>query len=123
MYDYQEEIIDSIDDAVYKIEEMTEEHYRLQIGWRYASWENVPIFVEINGRFRFTQRTNYDENHDCYSKCELRNYSRIEIYDDVFLDLNKIIDKVIKDNKKRKEYYEKLSANLGALNKTLDEFM
>lgn len=29
MYAYQEEIINNIDDAIYKIEEMTEKHYRL----------------------------------------------------------------------------------------------
>lgn len=32
MYAYQEEIIENIDDAIYKIEEMTEEHYRIHMG-------------------------------------------------------------------------------------------
>lgn len=52
---------------------------------------------------------------------KIGNYNRIELFEDIFLDLNKIIDKVLKENAKRKEFYEKLGANLEALNKTLDE--
>lgn len=124
MYKYQEKVIDGIDDAVYKIEQMTEEHIILQIGWRHTTdfeKENIPLFVEINGNSRFTQETYADECYDMKSRCEIGNYNRIEIFEDVFLDLNKIIDKVLKENKKREEFYEKLSANLEALNKTLDE--
>lgn len=124
MYKYQEKVIDGIDDAVYKIEQMTEEHIILQIGWRHTTdfeKENIPLFVEINGNSRFTQETYADECYDMKSRCEIGNYNRIEIFEDIFLDLNKIIDKVLKENKKREEFYEKLSANLEALNKTLDE--
>lgn len=124
MYKYQEKVIDGIDDAVYKIEQMTEEYYELQIGWRHTTdfeKENIPIFVEINGNSRFTQETYADECYDMRSRCEIGNYNRIELFEDIFLDLNKIIDKVLKENAKRKEFYEKLGANLEALNKTLDE--
>ena len=82
--------------------------------------ENIPIFVEVNGPFRFTQRTAMDEAYDCYSNCELWNFNRIEINDDVFLDINKLIDKVLKDNKKRKEFYEGLNKKLEILNESLD---
>lgn len=124
MYKYQEEIINNIDDAVYKIEQMTEEHYVIHIGYRHTTdmeKENIPIFVEINGDNRFSQETIVDEMYDCKSRCEIGNYNRIEIFEDVFLDLNKLIDKVLKDNKKREEYYEKLGAKLEAINETLDE--
>lgn len=124
MYKYQEEIIEGIDDAVYKIEEMTEEHYRIHIGYRHThnfEDENIPIFVEVNGTSRFTQMRNIDECYDNYSRCEIYNFNRVEIDEEVFLDLNKLIDKVLKDNKKREEFYEKLGANLTALNKTLAE--
>lgn len=124
MYKYQEKIIDGIDDAVYKIERMTEEHYELQIGWRHTNdfeKSSIPIFVEINGNSRFTQETLGDEFYGCKSKCEIGNYNRIELNEEIFLDLNKIIDKVLKENKKREEFYEKLGANLEAFNKTLDE--
>lgn len=124
MYKYQENIIESIDDAIYKIEEMTEEHYRVHIGYRHTNnfeEENIPIFVEVNGDYRFTQQTRMDENYDCVSKCEINNYDRVELLDDIFLDLNKLIDKVLNDNKKREEFYEKLSVNLEALNRTLAE--
>ena len=59
MYKYQEETIDNIDDAIEKIEKMTEEHYRIHIGFRHThdfEDENIPIFVEINGQHRFTQQ-------------------------------------------------------------------
>lgn len=88
MYAYQEEVINNIDDAIYKIEEMTEEHYRM--GYRHTNEfenENIPIFVEVNGQFRFTQQTTMDETYDCYSKCELWNFNRIEINDDIFLNI------------------------------------
>ena len=124
MYKYQEEIIEGIDDAICKIEQMTEEHYRIHIGYRHTNnfeEENIPIFVEVNGEFRFTQRTNMDEVYNYYSKCEIYNYNRIEIDDEVFLDLNKLIDRVLTDNKKREEYYENLARNLKAVNKSLAE--
>lgn len=123
MYAYQEEIINNIDDAIYKIEDMTEEHYRIHMGYRHTNEfenENIPIFVEVNGQFRFTQRTAMDETYDCYSNCELWNFNRIEINDDIFLDINKLIDKVLKDNKKRENFYETLNKKLEILNESLD---
>ena len=123
MYAYQEEIINNIDDAIYKIEDMTEEHYRIHIGYRHTNEfenENIPIFVEVNGQFRFTQQTTMDETYDCYSNCELWNFNRIEINDDIFLDINKLIDKVLKDNKKRENFYETLNKKLEVLNESLN---
>lgn len=123
MYAYQEKVIENIDDAIYKIEDMTEEHYRIHIGYRHTNEfenENIPIFVEVNGQFRFTQQTTMDETYDCYSKCELWNFNRIEINDDIFLDINKLIDKVLKDNKKRENFYETLNKKLEILNESLD---
>lgn len=123
MYAYQEKVIENIDDAIYKIEEMTEEHYRIHVGYRHTNEfenENIPIFVEVNGQFRFTQQTTMDETYDCYSNCELWNFNRIEINDDIFLDINKLIDKVLKDNKKRENFYETLNKKLEILNESLD---
>lgn len=123
MYAYQEEIINNIDDAIYKIEDMTEEHYRIHIGYRHTNEfenENIPIFVEVNGQFRFTQQTTMDETYDCYSNCELWNFNRIEINDDIFLDINKLIDKVLKDNKKKENFYKILNKKLEILNESLD---
>ena len=47
MYKYQEEVIDNINDAIDTIEEMTEEHYRIHIGYRNdeLNEQNIPIFV------------------------------------------------------------------------------
>lgn len=122
MYKYQEEVIENIDDAIDKIEDMTEEHYRVHIGYRETNdfdEESIPIFVEVNGNFRFTQQTNMDCSYDNYSKCELYNYNRIKLFEDIFLELNKLLDKVIQDNKKREQFYEKLNIELMAFNKSL----
>ena len=119
MYAYQEKVIDGIDDAVYKIEQITEEHYRLQMGCRHTNEygnASIPIFVEVNGNFRFTQQTAMDEEHDYYSKCELYNYNRIEINEDIFLDINKLINKILKENAKREEFYNSLNEKLNRLN-------
>lgn len=123
MYAYQEKVIENIDDAIYKIEEMTEEHYRIHMGYRHTNEfenENIPIFVEVNGQFRFTQQTTMDETYDYYSNCELWNFNRIEINDDIFLDINKLIDKVLKDNKKKENFYKTLNKKLEILNESLD---
>lgn len=121
MYQYQEEAIDNINDAIDTIEQMTEEHYRVHIGYRNdkLSEQNIPIFVEVNGDFRFTQQTQNDEYYEHYSKCELYNHNRIELFEDIFLELNKLIDKIIKDNKQRKQFYEQLNIELKAFNKSL----
>lgn len=124
MYKYQEEIFENIDDAVCKLEEMTEEHYRLHIGFRHTHEfenENIPIYVEINGTSRFTQRTLMDDAYDTYSRCEIYNYNRVELFNDIFLDINKLIDKVIQDNKKREAFYENLNIELQGLNKALEK--
>ena len=119
MYAYQEKVIDGIDDAVYKIEQITEEHYRLHMGCRHTNEygnASIPIFVEVNGNFRFTQQTAMDEEHDYNSKCELYNYNRIEINEDIFLDINKLINKILKENAKREEFYNSLNEKLNRLN-------
>lgn len=124
MYKYQEEVITEIDDAIDKIENMTEEHYRIHIGFRHTHEfenENIPIYVEVNGTSRFTQRTPMDDTYDSYSRCEIYNYNRVELFKDIFLDINKLIDKVIKDNKQREAFYENLNIELKGLNKALEK--
>lgn len=123
VYKYQEETIDEIDKACYSIEQMTEEKYRVHIGWRHTNEideENIPIYLEINTPNRFVQQTNLDNSYGWYSRCELGNYNRVELNGDIFIELNKLIDKVISDNKKRERFYEKLNGELKALNKSLE---
>lgn len=122
VYKYQEETIEEIDKAMDKLEEMTEEFYRIFLGWRHTfefENENIPLFVTINGENRFEQQTTMDNCYDTYSRCPILNYNRIEIQNNIFLEINKTIDKIFKDNRKRKEFHEKLNHELQALNKTL----
>ena len=121
MYKYQEEVIDNIDSAIDTMEQMTEANYRVHIGYRNDNLneQNIQIFVEVNGNFRFTQQTRNDEYYEHYSKCELYNHNRIELFEDIFLELNKLIDKIIKDNEQRKQFYEQLNVDLKALHKSL----
>ena len=122
VYKYQEEVIENIEEAVNKIEEITEEHYRMHIGFRHTNAldeENIPIYVEINGDSYFTQQTLMDIRFDTFSHCDIRNFKRIELNQSVFLDLNTLIDKVIKENHKREIFYEKLNKELKALNLSL----
>jgi hypothetical protein len=122
MYKYQEKTVSELRTAINKLEEMTEEHYRMHIGFRHTNEvenENIPIFLEVNGDSYFTQQNNLDECYGFYSKCILENYDRIEISNQVFLDLNKLIDKIIEDNNTRKNFHEKLNRELEALNKSL----
>lgn len=126
VYKYQEKTIEQMEEAIEQIEKITKEHYRLHIGYRHTNnfdEENIPIFLEINGRSNFTQQTNMDSMYDnCYSACNLYYFNRVELFKDVFLDINKLIERVIKDNKKREEFHEELNKELKALNVTLKNF-
>lgn len=51
-----------------------------------------------------------------YNKNQIKKMT----YDDIFLDINKLIDKVLKDNKKRENFYKTLNKKLEILNESLD---
>ena len=124
VYKYQEEVIENIITAIEKMEEMTEEHYRVHIGFRHTNRldePHIPIYVEVNGDYYFTQQTLMDNLYDGFSKCEIFNYNRVELNQDVFLDLNKLIDKILKDNHKRESFYDKLNKELQSFNIALKE--
>lgn len=122
MYKYQEETFHQISQAIDKLEEMTEEHYRVQIGFRHTNnidEANIPIFMEINNDYKFSQQRLLDIQMDCYTKCDIYSKDRIELFDDIFLKIVQIIDTIIQDNKKREKFYKKLELQLKALNTTL----
>ena len=101
---------------------MTEEHYRLKIGYIHTNnidEANIPIFIEINGDYKFSKQNLMDMQYNHHSKCDIYSKDRIELFDDIFLKIVQIIDTIIQDNKKRKKFYQKLELQLKALNTTL----
>lgn len=123
MYTYQEKTIDLIEKSVEKIETLTEENYSIKIGsytsTRFVEEEVVPIFVEINGKYRFSEETDNDRVFGIHSKCYIFEEDNVKIDDDVFLKLNDLIDKVIEDNTEREAYYERLNNMLEAMVESL----
>lgn len=123
MYNYQEEVVNLIEKSVEKIERMTEENYSVKIGsytsTRFVEEEVVPIFVEINGKYRFSEETDNDRILGIHSKCYILEENNVKIDDDVFLKLNDLIDKVIEDNTEREAYYERLNHRLQAMVESL----
>ena len=127
MYQYQEQTIEEIEKAVTKVEQKTEEHYRLHIATIYdidsLEPDNEYIYVEINGESRFTIQSDIDYNMSdgtYYRGCQPKNYNRVHFEKDIFLEINNLFDKVINDEKECKKFHERLNLELKALNKILE---
>ena len=125
VYKYQKETINELKKVVGNLNEKTNEHYRVQIGTTLEDngfeIEIVPIFLEINGKSNFTKQNEEERFYgNIYRECNLENLKKIYFIKNVFLKLNTLLDKIIKDNKKREEFHEKLNIELKALNNTLN---
>ena len=126
-YKYQLETIEELKKAINKIEDLTEEHHRIEIATvidnNSFEQNNETIFAEINGLSYFTKQSDLDYMmcKDIYRKCEPQYYSRIHFKKNIFLELNNLIDKIIKDNKKRENFHKILNYELKALNETLNK--
>ncbi|MBR3208694.1 MAG: hypothetical protein IKF82_00340 [Bacilli bacterium] len=131
VYKYQKETIDEIKKIVDKLETMTNEHYRVKIGTTienisefYNGIENeiVPIFMEVNGEYYFTKQNEKERFFgEIYSKCEIEYLDILHLKKDIFLQMNKLLDTIITDNKEREQFHENLNYELKALNKALEE--
>lgn len=117
MYKYQEELTEQIVESLSQIEDMTEEHYVIHIGnLKDSEWERMGYPTDI---YAETNAEDYFAIDDVYFSKSQLTYKTVKFDEDIFLKFNKLIDKVIKDNKERKEFTEKLTEEMRALNKAL----
>lgn len=125
MYKYQEELINNLQDSIMKIQEMTEEHYKLIIGeCRFTDKREIlgtfNVYMVINGEDFFCiddGGIGYD-----YYGTEIAHCGQylFKFDENIFIKLNNLIDKILDENKKREETYENLNRKLEELNKSLE---
>ena len=124
MFKYQEEIFNELEQAVFNIQDLTDEQYHIRIGYGVEDelvnqLGRCEIYVHIND-YNGIFNCGYNlDGFDDYAEPKYFRADRVYLYDDVFKRLNKLIDKIIKDNKKRDEFHENLLNELKAFNKSL----
>lgn len=119
MYKYQEELLNEILKSLKMIEDMTDERYAVYLGEEQdpeAERMGYPtsIYAEINGREYFSMCDVW------YTSSEL-THKNVKFSKDIFLRFNKLIDQVLKDNKEREAFTEKLLNEMKAFNKALKD--
>jgi hypothetical protein len=137
VYKYQEKTIEEIEKAAKNIEKITDDRFNIKIGtfrgyidhgdgWiRRWKFHKGDLYVRINfsDRFKIKEKDDFglDELGNVYINDEWNDKAKIDINENVFLKFNEVIDKVYKDNKERKAFYEKLNKELEALNKSFED--
>lgn len=120
MYKYQEALLEEILKSLKMIEDMTDERYSVYLGEEQdpeAERMGYPtsIYAEVNGREYFSMIEDV-----WYTPSEL-THKNVKFSKDIFLGFNKLIDTILKDNKERKEFTEKLVNEMKAFNKALKD--
>lgn len=136
LYKYQIETLKELNYIVNKLQTKTKENYLIKIGEYNHHFHNGncwqtdigDLYLNIN-EFTWKYRTfsrNFILDFDLIGGYDSANIDdlfrwdiKIKLDKDIFLKINKTIDKIIKDNKKREEFHEKLNMELQALNKPL----
>ncbi len=137
VYKYQEKTIEEIEKAAKNIEKITDDRFNIKIGtfrgyidhgdgWiRRWKFHKGDLYVRINfsDRFKIKEKDDFglDELGNVYINDEWNDKAKIDINENVFVKFNEVIDKVYKDNKERKAFYEKLNKELEALNKSFED--
>lgn len=124
VYKYQKETINEIKKCIDNLEKLTEKEYFLKIGdlrdgYNYfGETEWKPIRIILN-RGKYFHEYDAEDYVIQYSYDDFDDDNCVVFDKDIFLKLNKLIDKILKDNKKREAFHEKLNKELEALNKSL----
>lgn len=124
MYKYQEETLAYLEETKERLEKLTESKMSLKIGIIRGEYLNKTgtkyieetrdlyfCINDINGTFQTVGiiGRSYEINDDDFIKLD----------SNLFIKLNKFIDKIYKNKKEREEFYERLNRELEALNKSL----
>lgn len=136
LYKYQIECLKELNKIVNQLETKTKENYLIKIGEYKHHFHNGncwqteigDVYLNIN-EFNWEYRTfsrNFLLDFDLvegYDNADLDDLFRwdikIKLDKDVFLKINETINKIFNDNRKRKEFHERLNKELQALNKVL----
>lgn len=124
MHKYQEETLAQLEESKERLEKLTNDKMSIKIGI-------------IRGEYLNTSGTGYyEETRDLYfcindshgvfktvgdigCSYGIDDDDFIKLDSNIFIKLNKFIDKIYKNKKEREEFHEKLNRELEALNKSL----
>lgn len=130
MFKYQKETIKEIIKVAENLEKITDKKYRIKIGyirdfrwiegWN-GGWKEYSgdLYLRLNST-RFGVEDDYDSFYvEEFNIIDEDAYIKID--KNIFLNLNNWIEKVFKEEKKRKEFHEKLNKELKCINKTFEK--
>lgn len=129
LYRYQLKTLQELDKIPEKLETRTNEKYLILISddvkYTYFNMNNyitVPgsLYLAVNAESNFILIDDLCGTEELFNLTQiLNNDIKIKFNKNVFLNVNKTIDRIIKDNAAREAFHEKLNYELQALNKSL----
>ena len=127
LYNYQIENLQELDGIPEKLENKTKEQYLIKIGsyeFKYFNnnWitEKGIIYLAINHETNFITRDDLVENVENWNLYQIKSENiKIKFDKDIYLKINKTINKILKDNAAREAYHNKLNNQLQAINNSL----
>lgn len=132
IYKYQKEMLKEIKNAVTKIEQKTNERYKICIGQaditktEYGAFRNTEhqfdgeLYLLINYSSSFEVSESVLGIRDGITFSDIDFFNWIKIDKNIFLKLNQLIDKVSKDNTEREQFYNELNMQLKAYNQAME---
>ena len=129
VFKYQIETLKYLDELGERLENLTEKRMSLKIGYMrddfYSNYHQEyqtrsgDLYLRLNFNNRFLIKK--DGEYASFSKTLEVDYmgGYIKLDEDIFLNLNKWIDEIYDDKRKREEFHRKLNKELEALNKSL----
>ena len=133
IYKYQQEMLKEIQKASQKIEEKTNERYKILIGnadvtkVTYGAFKTTEhqfsgelyLLINYSSRFEINEAIILGfESKMTFSDIDFFNWIKID--KNIFLKLNQLIDEISKDNFEREQFYNELNAQLKAYNQAME---
>ena len=128
LYKYQIENLKELDEIADKLCGKTKEKYLIPIGSCQFTYfvnngyntDNGTLFLGINHEANFIFIDDFTDIEESFNLTQIFNNDiKIKFDKNVFLQINKKIDKIIKDNKERETFHNKLQQQLEAINMAL----
>lgn len=123
MFKYQEEIVDQLIETVQFLETITDKEYHVELGYTTDNKlkEKDYIYLCINDEdyFRISNPAYEFRFFDTYNSYEICNINKVTFYNDLFLRVNNLVDKIYSDIKKERNDLYLLNEQLKLLNKNL----
>ena len=123
LYKYQIENLEELDKIPKRLEERTNEKYLIEIGsavWTYHSygWNTMEgnFYLAVNYYKVFIIIDDLTGKKESFTLTQILNSDvKISFDKNIYQNINKCIDKILKDNEEREQYHSKLNNQLKAI--------